>query len=79
MPYDFTYVWNFKNKTKQKQTHRYRQKTEYCQMGEGLGDWVKKMEEIKKYKLAVTNGLLDVKCSIRNVVSTIVVTAYGAR
>lgn len=24
IPYDFTYIWNLKNKTKQKQTHRYR-------------------------------------------------------
>ena len=37
----FTYLWNLKNKineqTKQKQTHRYREQTDGCQMGGGLG------------------------------------------
>ena len=39
IPYNFTYMWNLKNKiseqAKWKQTHRYR-KTNGCQMGEGL-------------------------------------------
>ena len=38
--YDFTFMWKIKNETKeqtkQKQTHRYREKTSGCQ-GEGLG------------------------------------------
>ena len=29
---------------KQKQTHRYREQTDDCQMGGGLGRWVKKVK-----------------------------------
>ena len=39
--YDFTYMWNLKNKTnekiKQKQIHRYREQMGGCQRGEGWG------------------------------------------
>ena len=46
--YDFTYMWNLKNKVneqvKQKQTHRYREQTDGCQMGGELGVWVKKVK-----------------------------------
>ena len=39
-------MWNVKIKikeqTKQKQTHRYEEKTDGCQMGGGLGEWVKR-------------------------------------
>ena len=45
MPYGFTYVWNLKNKineeTKWKQTHKYREQTDGCQMEGGLGNRVK--------------------------------------
>ena len=38
---DFTYMCNLKNiineQTKQRQTHRYREQIDGCQMGEGLG------------------------------------------
>ena len=30
-------MWNLKNKTEQKQTHRYREQTSGYQRGEGLG------------------------------------------
>ena len=43
--YDFTYLWNPKNKMNEqgevKQTHRYREHFAGCQMGWG-GGWVKK-------------------------------------
>ena len=39
--------------TKQRQIHRYREQTDGCQTGGGLGTWWKG-EGIKKYKLAVT-------------------------
>ena len=48
-------MWNLKSKineqTKQKQTHIWREHFDGCQIGEGLGGWVKK---VKKYKLVVT-------------------------
>ena len=39
MPNDFTYRWNLKNKTKQKQTRRYREQTDDFQE-EGAG-WIR--------------------------------------
>ena len=36
--HDLTYVWNLKNKTKQKQTHRYREQTGGCPRGGGQED-----------------------------------------
>ena len=59
MPYDFTYMWNLKNKINeqadQKQTHRYREHFDGCQMKGGLKRCIKKISEgIKKYKLVVT-------------------------
>ena len=38
----------------QKETHRYREHFDSCQMGRGLGKLVRKDEGIKKYKLIVT-------------------------
>ena len=54
-PYDFTYIWNLKNKmheqTKQQQTVRYRKQAGGCQMGEewevGLEDGYKKAKGLK--------------------------------
>ena len=31
----------------QKQTHKYRKHSDGCQMGEGLGNWVKKVRELR--------------------------------
>lgn len=42
------------NKEKNKQTLRYWEQTDDCQMEEGLRGWVKKGEGINMYKLAVT-------------------------
>ena len=33
--------------TKEKQTHRYREQTDGCQIRGGLRDWVKKVKELK--------------------------------
>ena len=44
IPCDFTYMWNLKKlhkKTKQKQTHRYREQINSNQKGSELGVWVK--------------------------------------
>ena len=50
MPYDFTYMWNLKNKinekTEQKQIHRYKEQTDDCQKPGRLGDWVEKVEGV---------------------------------
>ena len=58
MLYDFTYLWNLKNniseQTKQKQTHRYREQTDGCQMGGVVGGLGEKHERIEKHRLAVT-------------------------
>ena len=37
IPYDLTYMWNLKNKMKQKETHRYRDQMGGCQTGGGWG------------------------------------------
>ena len=68
-------MWNLRNKineqTKQKQTHRYREKTGDCQMGSGVGGLGEKGEEIKKHKLVVKNSHKDVTYSTGNIVITI--------
>ena len=42
IPYHLTYMWNVKNnlneKTGRKQSHSYREQSDGCQSGEGLGD-----------------------------------------
>ena len=43
----FTYMWNLRNKINKqnkKKTYRYREHFDGCQMGEGLGGWVKKVK-----------------------------------
>ena len=51
IPYDFTYMWNLKNKintqTKQKQTHRQRKQVNGCQRGGRLGDLMKKVKVLR--------------------------------
>ena len=37
IPYDFTYMWNLRDETKQKQTHRSREQTGSCHGGEDEG------------------------------------------
>ena len=38
IPYDIAYMWDLKNVTKKKQTHRYRKQTSGYQWGEGRGE-----------------------------------------
>ena len=51
VPHDFTYMWNLKNKineqAKQKQTLRYREQTDGGQIGDGLGEGVKKVKGLR--------------------------------
>ena len=51
MPYDFTYMWNLKNKIKDegklKQTHRHREQADGCQRGGRSGDWVGKVKGLR--------------------------------
>ena len=57
MPYDFTYMWNVKNKineqAEQKQIHRI---FSWLPGGRGLEEMGEKGERIKKYKLVVTDS-----------------------
>ena len=69
IPYDFTYMWNLKNKineqTKQKQTHTYWEQTECCQMRGGFGGMCEKDIEIKEYRLVVPKRSWDVSTTQR--------------
>ena len=51
IPYNFTYMWNLKNKInkqiKQKQIHRRREQSDCYQRGGELGDWVKKVRGLR--------------------------------
>ena len=51
MPDDFTHMWNLKNKineqTKQKQTHRYRDQIDGCQVGGGIRGLGKKAKVLR--------------------------------
>ena len=40
---------------------------------------MKKWEEVKKYKLVVTNNHGDEKYSIRNIANNIIITIYSVR
>ena len=47
IPYDFTYMWNLKNKMSKQNWNRLRDiSTGCCQRGEALGDWVKGVKEV---------------------------------
>ena len=65
LPYDFTYMWNRKNKingqTKQNQIHRYREQTD----GRGIRGLGEKGEGIKKHKMAVTKQSRGYKVQLR--------------
>ena len=73
----------YKNKineqAEQKQTHRYREHFDSCQMGGWLGGWVKKVKELRSTNWLLQNSHGDVKYSIGNIVSNIVITIYGVR
>ena len=69
IPYDFTYIWNLKNKinkqTKLKQNHRYRKQTDGCQR-----EWVKKVKGLSTNWL-IQNNHGGVKYSIGKIVNNI--------
>ena len=44
--------------TKYKQTHRYRKQTDSDQRQEGLGDWVKKVKELRKKLIDSDNSIV---------------------
>ena len=60
MLYDCTYMWNLQNKineqTKQKQTLRFREVTDGCQVGEGLRDWFKKLKGLRGSNCQLQNS-----------------------
>ena len=66
-------MWNLKNRineeTKQKQTHRYREETDGCQMEGGLGACLKKVKGLRSTNWQFPNSQGDVKYSIGNTVS----------
>ena len=65
--------------TKQKQTHRYTEQNDGCQMGAGLGDWVTKLKGWRSTDWQLQNSHADVKCSAGNRVKIVVITMCGAR
>ena len=77
IPYYFTYMHNLRNRvneqTKQKQTHRYKEQVDGCQMGEGLGRWMKKVKGLRSTNWQLQNSHGDVKYSIGNIVSNTVI------
>ena len=60
IPHDFTYMWNLKNnmkdQTKQKQTHRYREQTDGCQLEEGFRGWVRKVKGVRNTNWQLENS-----------------------
>lgn len=56
MEYKNTHKIN--EQSKQKQTHRYSEQIDSYQMGGELGDWVKKVKGIKKYKSPVIKRVM---------------------
>ena len=63
----------------QKQSHRYREHFDSCQMGGGLEGWTKNVKGLRS-----TNQLLqcshgDVKYSTGNALNNILITTYGVR
>ena len=76
-------MWILKNKvneeTKQKQTHRYTEQTDGCQMGAGLGDWVKKVTGLRSTNWQLQNSHGDMKFSIGNILNNIVISMYSVR
>ena len=76
-------MWNLKNKIneqmKQEKTHRCREQTDDCQSGGKLGDWMKKVKGLGSTSWGFQNSHRDLKYSLGNVVTNIVITMHGAR
>ena len=76
-------MWNLKNKinkkAEQKQTHRYREYFDGCQMGGVLGGWEKKKKGLRSTDWQSQNGHGDVKYSTGNIVNNTVIATHGVR
>ena len=65
--------------TKQEQTHRCREQTGGCKMGEGLGSSMRKVKGFTSTNWQWQNSHGDVKHGMGNAVSHSAITMYGAR
>ena len=57
--------------------HRCRERTDGCQRGGGLGDWVKKVKELRSTDWQLQNSDEYINYSIENIVNNIDITMYG--
>ena len=64
--------------TKQKQTHTRREQTDGCQKEGGLGGRVRKVKGLGSTHWSLRNSHGDVKYSIGNTVSNIIITVWCA-
>lgn len=73
--YDFTYPWNVKNKTRNKQTLKYRERV--VARREVCGETGKQGKQIKRHKLSGTGKVSHsaTKCSVTAVVRLLVTGA----
>lgn len=76
-------MYNLKSKTNQqkiqKQIPTYRHQIDDCQMGGGLGVWVKNVKGPRSTNWQLQNSHSDVKFSLGNTVSNVVIPMCGAR
>ena len=56
---------------------KYREQTDGCQMGRRLGGWEKRVKVLRNTSWQLQNSPGDVKSSIGNMVSNIVITMHG--
>ena len=62
----------YSKQTKQKETHRYREQTDGCQMRGLLGDWEKKVKGLRSTDWQLQNSHGGIKYSTGNTVNNIV-------
>ena len=69
-------MWNLKNtiNRQNRQINRYREQTDGCQSGRGLGAWTKKVKGLRSTDGRLQNGQGDGKYSIGNIVNNIEIT-----
>ena len=83
MPYNFTFLWNLKNNIneiiKQKQTDRYGEQTDGCQMGWGLENRVKRVKGLRSTNWHLQNSHRVVRYSRGSTVNTTLVPMCGTR
>ena len=81
-PYDFTYMWNLKNKKKTNKQNRNRltdteNRLMVARVGEGWGNWVKKVKGLRSTNWQLQNSHGNTKYSIGNTVNNSVMTTCG--